>query len=462
MSIFSIVNFTAFHYKKMSNLKLYQLFLFFLLITSIFFIFLPALDAKYATIDDRTMLASYSGSLKDLSWKYIVNTFKHRHAGLYHPLVTLSYSLEKTLFGYVPAIFHFNNILLHAINTVLVFLIFFYLSKSFWLTFIITALFAIHPTRAEVVCWISSRKDLLYSLFYLLSVWFYIKSYEKKKLVLWITLSIFFYLVACLSKPMAITLPFALVIIDYYKGFLNKEKIKIYSSYFIITLFFIVVAFVAHYANLQSARFHFDIFRQTVNFINAHFNILFYLDKLVFPIKLYCMYPFFYNEFGSLPPKYILYSPAVLYLLIYFCYLSLTKTKIIFCGYMFFFICMLPASSVFPIGDFVVADRYTYIPYLGLFFIFAKFIIYLYHCLEKCKITKLKFSIIILCLTIFGTLNYLTFNRTLDWKKNSVSAPVWMTYYDFGIENFFEKRKARKKNKKLLKEILKNITNNAK
>ena len=119
----------------MSNLKLYQLFLFFLLITSIFFIFLPALDAKYATIDDRTMLASYSGSLKDLSWKYIVNTFKHRHAGLYHPLVTLSYSLEKTLFGYVPAIFHFNNILLHAINTVLVFLIFFYLSKSFWLTF---------------------------------------------------------------------------------------------------------------------------------------------------------------------------------------------------------------------------------------------------------------------------------------------------------------------------------------
>ena len=177
---------------------------------------------------------------------------------------------------------------------------------------------------------------------------------------------------------MAITLPFTLFLIDLYKNNFNKKKMLLYSIYVLITLLFILITFNSHYSDIVHVRFHFDIFRQFINFINAHFNILFYLDKLFLPINLYCMYPYFYDEFSSLPPWYIMYSPMVLYISIYLSILSLKKTKVFFYGYMFFLISIIPVSGIFPIGDFAVADRYTYIPYLGLFFIFAKFIIFFY------------------------------------------------------------------------------------
>lgn len=414
----------------MKILKFYQVLLIFFLISTTFIIFYPMLETGYANIDDFVLLSSYSGSLKDLSLSYIVNTFKHYHEGLYHPLVTLSYSLETTIFGFTPSIFHFDNTLLHIINIILVFIIFFKLSNSFWLSFIISALFAIHPTRAEVVCWISARKDLLYAVFYLLSVLSYLKIGKKKISLFWIIISVFFYLCSCLSKSMAITLPFTICLIDLYKDEFNKKKLLIYCMYILITFLFVLVTLNSHYSDTVHVRFHFDLFRQAINFISAHFNILFYLDKLFLPINLYCMYPYFYDEFASLPPWYIMYSPAILYILIYLSFLSLKKMKFIFYGFTFFLISIIPVSSVFPIGDFVVADRYTYIPYLGLFFIFAKIIIQLY----KKNTKSIKVVVFLICSTIFLVLNHLTYNRVLDWQLNNYSSPRQMKFYEFGIK----------------------------
>lgn len=412
----------------MINLKTYQIFILFLLLSLTIILFLPMISASYARTDDFVMLPSKYKQIKNLSFNYILETFKNYHVGLYHPLVTLSYNIEIVFFGFTPAIFHFDNIILHLFNVLLVFFIFFKLSNSFWLSFIVTTLFAIHPTRAEVVCWISARKDLLYAFFYLLSVWFYIKTYSSAKRKTYIFLSAISFLFSCFSKPMAITLPFVLILIDLYKNNFTKQQIKLYSIYIFLSFIFILIALDSHY-EIEYSNLHFDIFRQTISFINAHFNILFYLDKLLLPIKLYCMYPFFYDEFGSMPPFYILYSPAVLYILIYLSYLSLRKTKVFFYGFLFFIITILPSSNIFPIGDFAVADRYTYIPYLGLFFIIAKIIIYLYK-----KNTKyLKISIILLLSLIFIIISFLSYNRVIDWQTNNYAAPKNMKYYDFSI-----------------------------
>ena len=423
----------------MSSLEKYQIFLFFLFLTVTTFLFMKSINANFAFIDDHVMLRSENKrALKDFSIKNIVTTFKHSHEGLYHPIVTLSYSLEKTIFGFCPAIFHFDNVILHLINTVLVFLIFLQLSKSFWLSFIIMMFFAIHPTRCEVVCWISARKDLMYSIFYLLSIFSYIKTYEKKKFLFWLYLSIFFYLLSCLSKSMAITLPFAILLIDLYTNKFNIKKAIIFLFYIIITLIFALVTIHVHY---EGDGYFFDFFRHFLNFINAHFNILFYLDKLILPINLYCMYPYFYNKFESLPPFYILYSPAILYILIFFIFLSLKKTKVIFYGFLFFIISIFPVSGILLIGDFAVADRYTYIPYLGLFFIIAKFIMFLYKKRYNIKIKNkilniskvVKISILCLCILSFSELGYLTYARIMDWKENKYYAPKWMKYYQFGF-----------------------------
>ena len=413
----------------MSYLKPYQILLFFILLFISFYIFTPILSAKYATIDDWLMLSSEKGrAIKVFSVKNVLNTFKSSHEGLYHPIITISYSLEKTIFGLVPEILHFDNIIFHLINSFLTFLIFLKLSNSFWLSFIITALFAVHPTRVEVVAWISARKDLLYTLFYLLSILFYVNTYNSKKIKTCIFLSLLCFALACFSKAMAITLPVILFLIDLYKNNFDKKKIKIYLIYLLIALIFIIVALIVHYSRDYKNIF-FTSFNFVVYFINAHFNILFYLDKLLLPIKLYCMYPFFYDTL-SMPPAFILYSPTVLYLLIFFSFLSLKKTKVVFYGFLFFLISILPASNIFPIGNFAVADRYTYIPYIGLFFIFAKLILYICNKTNK----KINLLVIILCIIIFGWLCYLSYNRTIDWKNDSYGAPISMKYYEFGIK----------------------------
>jgi hypothetical protein len=421
----------------MNRLKPYQIFLLFLLLFITVIIFLPSLNAGYAETDDWVMLKSYSGALKNISFDFVINTFKHAHEGLYHPLITLSYSFEITLFGFVPALFHFDNILLHLINIFLVFLIFFKLSNSFWLSFITTSLFAIHPTRAEVVCWISSRKDLLYTFFYLLSILFYIKTYDKIKLKIYLSLSLVMFLLSCLSKSMAITLPIVLILIDLYTNNFNKNKLKIYFLYLFFTFIFVFITFKTHYVDFSPEEFTF--FNHFINFINAHFNILFYLDKLFLPINLYCMYPLFY-DMSLMPPAFILYSPAILYLLIFFCFLSLKKTKFVFYGFIFFLVTILPVSGVFVVGQAMVADRYTYVPYIGLFFIFAKIIMYLYNRYNR----YIKILIIVFFIALFTGLNYLTYVRGIDWEKSEYGCPRKMTYYEFGI-----KKKSAEESKKI-------------
>ena len=189
------------HLKIMLNLKFYQVLLFFLLLFITFATFSPIINAKYSTIDDFVMIRNPNRkALKDISFKHIEEIFKSSHEGLYHPLVTISYSIERTVFGFVPEIFHFDNLLLHIFNVSLVFIIFLIISKSFWISFIVTVLFAIHPTRAEVVDWISARKDTLYSFFYLLSLLCHIKAYTSNKKNILILLSALCFLLSCFSK----------------------------------------------------------------------------------------------------------------------------------------------------------------------------------------------------------------------------------------------------------------------
>ncbi len=374
------------------------------------------------------MLKSYAGNLRSLSTDYIINTFKSYNMGMYHPLVTLSYSLEASFFGINPIMFHLDNIFLHIINVILVFFVIFKLSESFWLSFIVTILFSIHPTRVETVSWISARKDMLYAPFYLVSILFYIKSYDYIKITkyIFIVLSLFMFLLSCLSKSMAITLPFVLILIDLYKNKFNIHRIKIYSIYIVISIIFIIVTIDAHYYNQYSSLvFQFSTFNHMVNFINAHFNILFYFNKLLIPINLYCLYSPFYDNF-QMPPWYVLYSPSVLYMLIFIAFLSLRKTKVLFFGLMFFLITILPVSNVFPIGISPVGDRYTYIPYIGLFFIFAKFIIFIY---DKIKLMTVnskfyKYLLILLCIIVCIFLFYLSYKQVIVWVNDDAYSSI--------------------------------------
>ncbi len=384
----------------------YKIFSLIILAYITVFSFYPALSANFINLDDTAMVIN-NQYIRDLSIDNVIDVFSNYHYRLYHPIVTISYAVEYYFFKLDPFVYHVNNILLHLLNVFLVFFIFQRLTKSFAISYIVSFLFAVHPVHVEAVAWISSRKDLLYSVFYLLSMLFYLKISESKNKTNMFILSVLFFTLSCLSKPMAVTLPVILILLDYYQNNLTVKKIKNYIPFILISLIFSVVTIFGYYSTEQKSTY--TLYSGIINILNTHFNILFYLFNFIFPVKLSCLYPFFYNQYDN-PPYFIMYSPVLLYVILLFVLLSLKFNKRIFFGFMFFILTLLPSSGIMPTGMAPIADRYVYLPYIGLFYLFAEFAVYVY------MKTKIKIFFWLISLLLSSVLVYLTYTRTVLWQ----------------------------------------------
>ncbi len=141
--------------------------------------------------------------------------------GNYHPLVIISYAWEYFFFKLNPAPYHIINLVIHLLNCILVFYFILRLSNSIPVAFITGLLFGIHPLHVESVAWISERKDVLYAFFYLISLICYLSYLERRPAYKYYFFSFFFFFLSILSKPMAITLPLILFLLDYF----HRQKI---------------------------------------------------------------------------------------------------------------------------------------------------------------------------------------------------------------------------------------------
>lgn len=390
-------------------LRKYQTLFLILLAYITVFAFYPAITADFINLDDHVMVTENPDitSLAFGNIKHIFSSFQYK---LYHPIVTLSYAIEYYFCKLDPYLYHVDNIILHILNTLLLFFIIKKLSKSFFVSYTVALLFAIHPVHVEPVAWITSRKDTLYSLFFLLSMLLYMKADDGKRSKLFYLSSVFAFLLSCLSKPTAITLPFILILIDFYNDKLKSINIKKYIPFFVISAGFMYLAIFAHYSAEEKAVT--TIFVRCLNFFDAHLNCLFYVYKMFIPVNLSCLYPQFYNHYNVIP-DIVLYSTAIVYLLIMASVFSLRINKKIFFGFIFFLITLLPSSGILPTGVSPVADRYVYIPYIGLFFIIAEFLYYIY---KKNKFSKYLTNLFLIIVII--VLFTLTYQRNLVWSDN--------------------------------------------
>lgn len=390
-------------------LRKYQILFLILLAYITAFAFYPAITAGFINLDDFVMVTE-NPDITSLSFSNIKNIFSSFQYKLYHPVVTLSYAIEYYFCKLEPYLYHIDNILLHILNTLILFFIIKKISKNFGVSYIVSLLFAIHPVHVEAVAWITSRKDTLYSFFFLLSILFYINTYDSKNAAKLFILSLISFILSCLSKPMAITLPLILVLIDFYNNKLKLINIKKYIPFFVISAIFVYLAVFVHYSPEEKAITTF--FVRFECFLDAHLHYLFYIYKLFVPVKLSCLYSQFYNHY-SFVPNIVFYSAAILYLLIFASIISLKINKKIFFGFFFFLITLLPSSGIMPTGVSPVADRYIYIPAVGIFFIIAELLYYIY---KKNKITK--YVISALSIVIVISLFTLTYQRSLLWSNN--------------------------------------------
>ncbi|MDP8263353.1 MAG: tetratricopeptide repeat protein [Candidatus Ancaeobacter aquaticus] len=391
-----------------------QLSLFFLLaLTTI--AFYPSLKNGFTNWDDDKQLTQ-NNTITRLSLPDIGTYFTSFHDGLYHPLVTLSFAIEYHFFKLNPKPYHITNLILHLLNILFVFWLIYLLSKKAWTALITALLFAIHPLHVASVAWIAERKDVLYTFFFLGSLISYLY-YKERNTQRYFIYALILFILSLLSKPMAITLPVILILIDYYiDGKLTKKSVTNTLSFFVLALSFGIITLIARFTriiDIEPTLHFFD------NIFIASYGILFYLVKMVFPYPLSCYYPTPEKIAGMLPMIFYI-SPCIVALLAVLILYSLRYTKVIFFGFLFYIITISPVLHLIGGGP-IVANHYTYVPLIGIFFILGSGAAWFIK-------QRSAVSIFLICALSIITiiLSFLTWQRTQVYKD---SITLWEDFF---------------------------------
>lgn len=373
-------------------------------------VFSPALQNKFVNWDDYDYIRD-NPLITSITWQGLQHLFHYKTfvMGNYHPLTILSYSLEYQLAGLNPLLYHLDNILLHLLNIVLITLIAWKLSGKIYATLIIAALFALHPMRVESVVWAAERKDVLYTLFYLLSLicYIYYATRQSNRPVLYI-LSMVFFLLSILSKGQAVVLPLTFLLVDYwYRKKPTWKTVLEKIPFFAMALLFGILAMLAQSSSLTTERLQTHSFGERLIF--AAYNISAYLYKLVFPYHLAAFYG--YPQPDEMMPVYAGAFSAIL--LLAFVLIRFRHNRTILFGSLFFLFTIFIVIQIIPIGNAIIADRYTYIPYIGLFFIIGLLCEQLIT--QRPGWGKAVKGLIILQLLVFGLTSYI---QAGTWKDN--------------------------------------------
>jgi len=304
------------------------------------------------------------------------------HAANWHPLTWLSHILDCQLFQLNPWGHHLVNLLFHLFNTLLLFWVLQKITHAIWPAFFVAALFALHPLHVESVAWIAERKDLLSGFFWIMTIAFYFYYAKKPSFIRYLPVFISFAL-GLLAKPMLVTLPFILLLLDY--GPLNrlcpsisikqKNQVKPTPLYKLLLekaplIALAVASGIITFLVQQSG----GAVKNTVSYpldirlFNALISYLNYLVKMIFPVNLAVLYPhpgsdiIWWQWLGSL---------LVLALVTFAVFFFARRHRYLVVGWLWYLGSLVPVIGLVQVGAQSHADRYTYIPLVGIFIMIA-------------------------------------------------------------------------------------------
>ncbi len=383
---------------------------------------------KFVEWDDNKYITE-NPFIKDLSISGIKNIFSTSYFSNYHPITTLTWAIEYKLFGFNPKLFHLDNLLLHLINIVLVFYLIKLLLKDEKISLVIALFFAIHPMHVESVVWISERKDLLYALFYISSIILYIQYIKKNRKMKWYILSLLLFIASLLSKSMAVTLPVVLLVIDFYLNLkITKQSLIEKIPFFILSIVIGIITIKTQ--TIDGANSYIPVYSFFDRIFLVSYAVVFYVFKALLPINMSALHPYPEKVNGFLPLVFYLSFIAIL-IAAWFIYKSKKLRKDIIFGFLIFLVTISVVIQLMPIGQAIVAERYTYIPYLGLFIIVG--LIYkFYKETNKKYLNKIKNYTIggIVVLVLF--FSFQTYSRTLVWKNTkTLYTDIMNSYPDY-------------------------------
>ena len=324
-----------------------------------FLVFFPSLTNDFVNWDDDVNLLD-NPFVSNLSLESIAGIFSSTILGNYNPFPIFTFAIEHYFFGANPFVFHFNNLLIHLVSVGLVFRIAKRVGCTGFGAGLATAIFAIHPMHVESVAWISQRKDLLFGLFFLAGIFSYlnfIAKNRKGKGLFWVYL---FFILSCLSKIQAVSFPLVLIGLDYllekkWEWNLLRSKIGLLSISLVVGIGGILA--LNSYGSIDHHLFSF-IERLAI----GAYSFSVYIFKFFFPKELSAVYPY--------PSEISNYYHSFLFPLAAFFYLLLwsfrTKKKRLFFVAWMFLVNIIFVLQFLGAGQAFLADRFTYIPYIGL------------------------------------------------------------------------------------------------
>lgn len=332
-------------------------------------VYWPVRHHEFLSFDDQVYVTDNARVRQGLTWDNVQWACGSLDAGFWHPLTWLSLMLDASLYRLHAGAFHWTNVLLHISSTLLLFSAWRRMTGVIWQSSLVALLFAIHPLNVEPVAWIASRKDVLSGFFWMLTLWTYARYAEAPGLGRYLAAWLCFML-GLMAKPILATLPVVMLLLDYWPLARHKVERKQKKWLWLIlekiplavcALAVIVVTFIAEHRFGAVADMGTIAFSARIS--NALVSYLIYIEKTLLPMKLAAYYPH--------PGAWQLLTSVGAGLFI----MALTSTVIrnrerypyLLVGWLWYLIILVPVIGFIQLGTLARADRYAYIPLLGLF-----------------------------------------------------------------------------------------------
>jgi len=350
------------------------------LVLSILVAYWQVRDHEFVNYDDDLYVTKNQHVQAGLSLKGITWSLTDTSTGNWHPLTWLSHMLDCQLYGMNPGSHHLTSVLFHMWNTLLLFLLLRRMTGALWQSGFVATLFALHPLHVESVAWVAERKDVLSTFFWMLTLWSYVWYVEHRGISRYLLVLLFFIL-GLMAKPMLVTLPFVLLLLDYWPlkrfsweksvdGNLQQESTISRMIWEKTPLFFLamalsVVTFLAQKSG--GALNPLDVYPLDARIGNAVVSYVSYIGKMIWPNNLAILYP----HPGMLPIKQVAGAGLLILFISLLAIWAVKRRPWFTVGWLWYTGTLVPVIGLVQVGVQSMADRYTYVPLIGLFIIVA-------------------------------------------------------------------------------------------
>jgi tetratricopeptide (TPR) repeat protein len=459
-----------------------QLLICLFLIASITTAYLDVRHHQFISFDDGDYITNNQVVKEGLTTGGIIWAFTETHVHNWHPLTWISHMLDVQFFGLDAGRHKLVNVILHILNALLLFLILNRVTKALWRSAFVAVLFALHPLHVESIAWVAERKDVLSTFFWMLTMGAYVYYVERPAYQRYLIVLVFFAF-GLMAKPMLVTLPFVLLLLDYWplnrlrqvKQLVNifpdtprtdtaknkKRKIKKDINYktmqanqqiqhagnqhyswpvirpvivekiplFVLAAVSIVITIYAQHQVIKTT----DQFPLDVRMANALISYVLYLGKMFWPTHLAIFYP---HEGQGFATSWMPWMAAFCLILVTVLVIWLKKQRYLVVGWLWYMGTLIPVIGIVQVGVQAMADRYTYIPLIGIFLMIAWGIP---DSLKHCSYRKVALALIGGAVTVI--LTAMTYSQVKHWTNSTAlySHAVEVTsnnrwaYYNLGL-----------------------------